>query len=165
MWNRVPERSRTSSIINSYMVLALLDLNRTDDALALLNRIDFAGQSATSLRSSVEAVVAAKRGDQAQAQKSISDTLAQRKQSGHFHHALYNVACAYALLNEKESALQALQDVAHDGFPCYSIFQSDPKLKNLKDYQPFQDFLAEEKVRYDQLKREFGKRPLPPKTR
>ncbi len=68
---------------------------------------------------------------------------------GHFHHAAYNIASAYALLNKPEKAVEWLQLAADDGFPCYPLFDSDPNLKNLRQDARFVAFMAKLKQQWE----------------
>ena len=56
---------------------------------------------------------------------------------GHFHHTAYNIASAYAALNEPDEAVKWLQAAADDGFPCYSYFEIDPNLDRLRAHSGF----------------------------
>ncbi len=49
--------------------------------------------------------------------------------------ALYNLACAYAALGQKEAALARLEGAFEIGFQDYDACRSDPDLKILRGAQ------------------------------
>ena len=48
-----------------------------------------------------------------------------------------SAACAYSLMNKPEQAIKWLQTAADNGFPCYSLFESDPYLNPLREDSRF----------------------------
>jgi predicted Zn-dependent protease len=94
---------------------------------------------------STYAVLLAAEGEKEKAEEQIR--LAIRTGGGrrHFYHAEYNIASAYALMGNPRSALQWLRKTAEDGLACYSLFQRDPNLDNLRNYPEFARFLEEMK--------------------
>ena len=68
---------------------------------------------------------------------------------GHFHHAEYDIACAYAVLGKTDEALSWLRRTAADGFPCYPLFEKDPLLASLRSDRDFQAFLGEMKAMWE----------------
>ena len=72
--------------------------------------------------------------------------------TGHLHHALYQLATAYALLEDKEKALTALNYVADNGFPNYPFFKDDPLLVSLHDYPPYNELLNRLKITWTTMK-------------
>ena len=71
---------------------------------------------------------------------------------GHFHHTAYNLASTYAALNEPSKAVKWLEAAADDGFPCYSYFEVDPNLNNLRGYPPFVQVMADLKKQWKRYK-------------
>lgn len=67
---------------------------------------------------------------------------------GHAHHTYHHVACIYAVLGENEKAMAWLEKSVDNGNPCWSFFQIDPFLENLRQEPRFQQSIAA-------LKREF----------
>jgi hypothetical protein len=61
---------------------------------------------------------------------------------GHFHHAAYQIAIAFALMNNAEKAVEWLEFAAMDGFPCYPLFQNDGNLANLRQSARYINFMA-----------------------
>ena len=106
----------------------------------------------------VWALIAARRGERAQALQHVDATVRNRKAFGHYHHAQYDVACVHAQLGDSELALQWLSDAAHNGFPCGVFFARDPLLAPLHGDVRFAEVLASTKAecdRYASLYREL----------
>lgn len=74
------------------------------------NPTDEGGQFA-----SFKALLSASAGNADQAEREIRDAVEKGKGFGHFHHAAYIIACAYAALNKPEEAVRFLQMAADDG--------------------------------------------------
>jgi len=53
----------------------------------------------------------------------------------------YQLACSYALNNQKEQAVRYLQLAIDKGFKDYESLITDPDLNGLKNYQPFNDLV------------------------
>jgi hypothetical protein len=96
---------------------------------------------------SVRAVLSALECDDAGAKREIELTVRNRKAFGHYHHAQYDVACAYALLGDEDAALTWLADAAHNGFPCHSFFETDPLLESVRAQKRFVTLVDE--LRYE----------------
>jgi tetratricopeptide (TPR) repeat protein len=92
---------------------------------------------------SVRAVLSALDGKGADAKREIELTVRNRKAVGHYHHAQYDVACAYALLGDGDTALTWLADAAHNGFPCHSFFERDPLLESVRSRKRFVTLMDE----------------------
>jgi TolB-like protein/Flp pilus assembly protein TadD len=109
-------------------------------ALELMRKLPDNGDVASAY-----AILLAAEGEKEKAEEQIR--LAIRTGAGlrHFHHAEYNIASAYALMGNHRSALEWLRKTAEDGLPCYPLFQTDPKLDNLRNDPGFATFLAEMK--------------------
>ena len=56
--------------------------------------------------------------------------------------AMYNLACAYARLNNKEKAFEWLTKALNAGFPQVSLLQTDEDLASLRDDARFREVLA-----------------------
>lgn len=54
---------------------------------------------------------------------------------------LYNAACTYALLGEKDKSLDCLEKALHQGFGHFEWLQRDPELWSLKDHPRFKALL------------------------
>ena len=69
--------------------------------------------------------------------------------SEHLLDTAYYIACAYALMNKPEQAVNWLEAAAEDGFPCYPLFEMDPNLDKLRQDARFLTFMAKQKQRWE----------------
>jgi hypothetical protein len=90
----------------------------------------------------MQAVLAASAGEKAKAQARVELAIQTGKGFGHFHHAVYHIAIAFALMNKAEHAVEWLEFAAMDGFPCYPLFENDPNLDNIRLDARYIDFMA-----------------------
>ncbi len=122
-------------------VLALLWLGRDAEAAQVMEKVlkdrPESGGNAT------RAVLLARMGDVRGAEAAIDSSIRLGKGLGHFHHAEYDIACAYAALGRRDDALAWLRRTATDGFPCYPLFRKDPLLDPLRSDPAFEAFLEE----------------------
>jgi serine/threonine protein kinase/tetratricopeptide (TPR) repeat protein len=115
---------------------------------------------------SLAGLIAALRGDAAAARRQIEQTVlhqsgrlrfsevAMKSASfGHYHHAQYDIACIYALLGEREEALDFLAGASHNGFPCYRFFEIDPLLDSVRGEARFAALIEELRVECDGYRR------------
>jgi serine/threonine protein kinase/tetratricopeptide (TPR) repeat protein len=94
------------------------------------------------LQEPIKGLLAALRGDVAQADRHIDATVAGRRGFGHYHHAQYDVACIYALTGRAEAALDWLRAAAGNGFPCARFFRRDPLLASLHSEPRFMGLIS-----------------------
>ena len=151
LYNKTPEHL-ISSFRASLWAIALLKLDRRDDAEALLSTW-LKKDSSDLFINSVYAIILAKDGDKTGALKKIEFFEKQKLNTGHFHHAVYNLACAYALLGEKEKAVSKLNWVADNGFANYPYSRDDSFLKSLQDDPPYLELLGRLKITWDEMKK------------
>ena len=107
----------------------------------------------------IRAILAALSGDTSEAQRQIDLTVQHRRAFGHYHHAQYDVACVYALLGDREAALDWLTQAAGNGFPCYVFFERDPLLESIRSgtrFRELNDRLRTECDSYRALWRSFS---------
>ncbi len=55
----------------------------------------------------------------------------------------YNLACVYAMSNEREKSLKTLQDIVADGFRRFDVMKADPQLESLKGMDEFKKMVGE----------------------
>jgi len=140
----------------AHICLALIGLGRKEDALrSLRSYLDAHPGDAGGLLTSVEAIIHAlfQRGPEAE---DAIQRAATRRGLGHFHHTQYHIACAYALLNNKDRALEWLRKSTAEGFNCYPLFLSDVNLANLRSDPRFSDFLDSEKKKYESFMAKYA---------
>jgi len=131
----------------------LFSLGKREEAAAIIEAFFRDNPTDTGgLVTSVQAMLLAAAGNRSGAEEKIKAALEQRKGFGHFHHSAYNIASAYALMNEPELALQWLQEAASDGYPCYPLFERDASLKNLRPHSRFIQFMSDLKSQWNYYK-------------
>jgi len=129
---------------------ALFRLGRTEEATQLLDDyLKRYPQDEGGTGSSVKAMMLAKAGKFGDAEAAIQRSIEIGSGFGHFHHTAYNIASAYALLNQPELAIKWLQNAADDGFPCYPLFASDANLDSLRKDERFIAFMAKLKQQWE----------------
>jgi len=148
MFNSTP-LEMNPSLLAFYTSNALFRLGRNDEAAALIEQFfkkypKDEGGAVTS----VKAMMLAKAGKQHEAEEAIAHALEIGRGYGHFHHTSYNIASAYALMNQPEPALKWLQVTAEEGFPCYPLFEGDANLANLRQDPRFISFMATQKQQW-----------------
>ena len=159
LWRKIPadKRKLLFFIHQTYYATALINLGRLDEAASLIDDgLKTSSQITGGLWSSVQALWYARRGNERAARENIARVFERRGRFGHFHHAQYNVAATYALLNRPAEAMRYLRDAAADGFPCYPLFAADRNLDNLRDDPDFTAFLDEQKKYYDDIRARFA---------
>jgi tetratricopeptide (TPR) repeat protein len=142
------------SVWNPALCLDYLD--RRKEAWNLLNAsLAYTNNADHPALLSVKAIFLAKEGRPEEALKCIEVAKHGERRMVHFHHTRYQIASAYALMNDKTNALQWLKEAADDGFPCYPYFAKDPNLTSLHGYAPFESFIADQKRDWLQRKQDF----------
>lgn len=91
---------------------------------------------------SVRALLLAKEGRSQETAELVARAIRIGRDFGHFHHAAYNIASAWAALNRPDDAVKWLAAAADDGFPCYPYFERDPNLASLRNHPQFTALLA-----------------------
>jgi tetratricopeptide (TPR) repeat protein len=131
-------------------VLALLWLKRDAEAEQVMEKV-LKHPRETEVHAA-NAVLLARRGDVRGAEDAIGKSIQGGQGFGHFHHAEYDIACAYAAMGRKREALTWLRRTAADGFPCYPLFQKDPLLDPLRGDSEFEAFLGEMKEQWERYR-------------
>lgn len=130
--------------------LILNYLGRSSEALSFLDGLTAAPEQSYDF-AAARAVIHASRGERALALDAISRALEGGEKASHFHHAEYSIAEAYALLGDRDRALEFLRKTAEDGMPCYPLFERDPHLRSLHDDPRYKQFMADLKRRWERL--------------
>ena len=94
---------------------------------------------------SVKAMMSAKAGKNSEAEATIQHAI----EIG--HHTFYNIASAYALMNEPDQAMKWLQATADEGFPNFPLLEGDARLDNLRKDPRFIAFMAQQKQQWEQF--------------
>ena len=91
---------------------------------------------------SLQAILAASAGEESVAETRIELAIRTGKGFGHFHHAAYHIAIAFALMNKPGQAVKWLELASIDGFPCYPLFEHDKNLATLRQDARFVEFMT-----------------------
>jgi TolB-like protein/DNA-binding winged helix-turn-helix (wHTH) protein/tetratricopeptide (TPR) repeat protein len=141
-------REANPALIGYQTAWALLHLDRNEEAAATLDEFlgDYPDDSG-GVYTSVQAVLAASAGDRGDAERKINSAIEKGKGFGHFHHTAFHIACAYALLNQPDKALEWLKRVADSGFPCYPLFANEKMLQSIRQDPRFTALIDDMKKR------------------
>ena len=104
------------------------------------------------LLASLQALLAVAERNPRKAEEWIREALTKEQGYWHFHHTAYIIASAYARMNKPELALKYLQQTTDNGFPCYTLFEKDANLDNLRSHPRFTDFMAKQKKQWEYYK-------------
>ncbi len=122
--------------------LCLLRMGRLAEASEIADRMGRDWPNGV-LAYPLRGLIAALEGNTAQADRQIQLIVSKRKSYGHYHHALYDMACIQSLLGRKDRALAVLTEAAHDGYPCHPLFESDPYLESVRGEARFVKLIDE----------------------
>ena len=149
-------RETNPTLVGHQTAWALFNLGRNEEASATIEQFlkDYP-ESNGGVYTSVQAVLAASAGREAEAEEKIRLAIKEGSGFGHFHHTAYHIACAYALMNKHDEAMKWLKSAAEDGFPCYPLFEKDNGLNNLRQDPQFQSFMADIKKGWENYKSRF----------
>ncbi|HET9513422.1 MAG TPA: tetratricopeptide repeat protein, partial [Gemmatimonadales bacterium] len=123
--------------------LVLGNLGRPKEGLELLS-----SQRQNADIASVQALLLAQLGRATEALTRIQTVRSGRVRS-HFHHAQFNIACAYARLGQAREAVEALRATADNGLPNYPLFRDDPNLQSLKGNPEYEQLLGRLKTDWE----------------
>lgn len=71
------------------------------------------------------------------------------------HHALYTVACIYAVVGNSREAVRWLRETAATGYPNYPLFERDHYLDRIRQTQDFVQFMEEMRAENERFRSEF----------
>src|SRR5262249_29396487 len=94
---------------------------------------------------STYAILLAAEGKNEEAEEQIRLTIEIGERRHNIKFAEYNIASAYALMDDRSQALQWLVRTVQHRFPCYPLFERDPNLNNLRSDPDFKTWLSEVK--------------------
>ncbi|HKX82783.1 MAG TPA: winged helix-turn-helix domain-containing protein [Pyrinomonadaceae bacterium] len=140
-------------LVDRSMAEMLIQVGKLNEAEALVN--DYLknyprdeGGSFTSL----QALLFAKTGKPEEAQAAIDRANEIGRGFGHFHHTAYNIASAYAVMNNPDEAVRWLENAADTGFPNYTYCSVDPNLNNIRNHPVFVAFMEKQKAQWERFK-------------
>ena len=148
IFNSTP-RDMNPSLLAFYTSNALFRLGRNEEASEIIEKFfkDYPKDEGGAV-TSVKAMMLAKAGKKREAEATIQHAIEIGRGYAHFHHTSYNIASAYALMNQPEQAMKWLQVAADEGFPCYPLFEGDANLDNLREDVRFISFMATQKQQW-----------------
>ncbi|MDX6530381.1 MAG: eukaryotic-like serine/threonine-protein kinase [Blastocatellia bacterium] len=149
VFSGTPLKSNPSLLIYQ-TATALFRLDRIEEANDLIDKFlkDYPKDEGGAV-TSVKAMMLAKAGKTKEAEDTIQRAIEIGKGFGHFHHTAYNIASAYALMNQAEPAIKWLQVAADDGLPCYPLFAQDSNLDSLRKDEHFIAFMTKLKQQWE----------------
>lgn len=92
---------------------------------------------------SMMGILHAMRGEEDRALDRAKAACESPRSFGHTHHTVYQVACVYSLLGRTEDGMAWLERAVSTGFRCWSLFRTDPCLRNLQELPEFRSYVAE----------------------
>ena len=135
---------------------ATFSLGQTDEAMQRVeNYLKKHSADEGGLLASVQAMMFAATGKHEEAEKRIAKAKT-RSGFGHFHHTEYNIACAYALMNKIDPAIEWFEKAVRDGFNSYPTFENDPNLDSLRNDSRFRQIMEMERKKWESYRSKFG---------
>jgi TolB-like protein/Tfp pilus assembly protein PilF len=156
-WASAPGEHWTPAFGDWLKAWAHIQLGQTNDARIIIDNLlgnrpsDYGG-----LFASLRAMLYAKAGETDKAEREIAKAVQQKERFVHFHHTAYQIASAYALMNQPNKAVAWFKESVNDGWNCYPLFIVDENLAPLKEIPEFKRLLAEEKKRHEYFEGKFG---------
>jgi tetratricopeptide (TPR) repeat protein len=135
----------------SFWAIGLITLDRTSEAENILS-VRMKKDSLDLFLKSANAILLAKKGDKTGALKQIEFCEKSNFNASHLHHAVYNLAVAYALLGEYQKSVEKLTWVADNGYPNYTFFRDDPLLISLHQFPPYIELMKKLKTSYEKFR-------------
>jgi hypothetical protein len=71
------------------------------------------------------------------------------------HHAQFNIGCTYALLGDRDRAVEWLTKAANEGYPSLARFSSEPSLASLKGDAKFDALMARLRADHERWAKTF----------
>jgi serine/threonine-protein kinase len=135
------------------MSWTLLELDKDQEASTVIEEyLKKTPQDPGGMVTGARAILDAKAGKAAAAERDIARAVQVGERFGHFHHTAHAIASAYALLHRPALAIQYLRRAADDGLPCYPLFARDPNLANLAKDPGFLALMADLKAQWERWK-------------
>ena len=155
VFNSIPPDANPSIVIRN-IATALFQLGRTDEASEAVEKyLKSYPEDEGGAMTSVKAMLLAKAGKEKETEAMIRRANDIGRGFGHFHHTAYNIASAYALLNNRSEAIKWLQEAANDGFPCYPWFDKDANLNSLRKDDSFVAFMTTLRKQWETYNKTF----------
>jgi tetratricopeptide (TPR) repeat protein len=151
MYKQTPDHL-LSPMRTSFWAIALITLERLSDAKKILSA-GIKKVPSDLFINSASAILHIKEGDMKGALERIEYCEQSNLNTGHYHHAVYNLAVAYALLGKYQESVDNLTWVAENGFPNYTFFRDDQLLESLHKFTPYTELLKKLKISNDKFRK------------
>ena len=156
----LPRGEVLPALTGSQLAWALSKLGKKEEARRTLEEFSKLDPSDTGgFLSAFQAWMRAEAQDEAGAVEQIQ-AATFKKTFGHFHHAAFFIACAYAQMRRPGEALAWARYTAENGFPCYPLFANESALDPVRDDPSFAGFMTDMKRDWDGYRMML----FPPKT-
>jgi TolB-like protein/class 3 adenylate cyclase/Flp pilus assembly protein TadD len=129
---------------------ALLRSGRKEEAAARYQEYVRHHPDEGGLVTSVNAVLLARNGDFAAAERDISRAISGRSPFGHFHHVEYNIGAAYTLMGRHSEAMRWLEQAFDTGLSGH--LASDPYFETLRGTPRFERLLERRRKRIEHFR-------------
>ncbi len=133
------------------LIWSLISLGRLDEAADEVEtylKANAADQG--GVVHAARAMLRLKRGDRAGALADIAEA-AKNEGFVHFHHTAYSIGAIYAQMGELTRAQSWIERAANDGFPCYTLFETDPHLAPLRQTEKFTTFVKKLRAEWENI--------------
>jgi tetratricopeptide (TPR) repeat protein len=150
LFKQTPEHLISSYRISQWAI-ALITLDRISEAEDILSA-GIKKDSTNIFINTVQAILLAKEGDKEGALKIIRFFEKNNLNTGHLHHAVYNLAVASAFLGDYQEAVNKLTWVAENGLPNYPLFNNDPLLISLRQFAPYNELVKKLKISWEKFR-------------
>lgn len=159
----LPRGGIIPAFTGSHLAWALTKLDKREEAQRTVQEFSRLDPSDTGgFLSAFEAWMCAEAGDEVGAAEKIH-VAASKKTFGHFHHAAFFIACAYAQMRRPVQAVEWASCTAENGFPCYPLFARETGLDPVRDDPSFVAWMMELKREWEDYR--AGLFPQKPETR
>jgi len=143
-------REANPGMVDGATATALFHLGRIEEATELVeDHLKMYSVDEGSNVTSVKAMLLAKAGATEAAEETIQLAVNAGMGFKHFHHATFNIASAYVLMDKPAQAIKWFQFTVDDGFPCYPLFENDRMLSALRNNDRFSTLMTQLKRQWE----------------
>jgi tetratricopeptide (TPR) repeat protein len=151
LYKQIPEH-QISEFRANFWIIALIALDRTTEAENILS-VRMKNDTSNLFLKTDFAVLLAKKGDKTGALKEIELCEKSDFNASHLHHAVYNLADAYALLGHYQESVDKLTWVADNVWANYICFRDDPLLISLHQFPPYIELMKKLKISCEKFRK------------
>jgi TolB-like protein len=132
--------------------LVLGYLARAREGLAFLDSAPREPNTNGGDRGAARAVLYARLGRRADAEREMRIGATTGRELAHFHHAAFALATASVLLDRPHDAVRWLRVVTSSGMPAYELLVGDPVIARLRGNAEYESLMRAEHERYDRFR-------------